>query len=58
MLKEVIEKALESDIKNQIVVEIVEECEVSIAAGACKPMEIQHVCYYYLEKLMIRMLKK
>ena len=49
ILRDVIEKTLDPEIKKQIAVEIVEEYELSIAR-ACKLMEIHRSYYYYQEK--------
>lgn len=49
ILRNVIEKTLDPEIKKQIAVEIVEEYELSIAR-ACKLMEIHRSYYYYQEK--------
>lgn len=46
ILRDVIEKTLEPEVKKQIAVEIVEEYELSIAR-ACKLMEVHRSYYYY-----------
>ena len=49
ILRDVIEKTLEPEVKKQIAVEIVEEYELSIAR-ACKLMEVHRSYYYYQER--------